>query len=237
MRAFHQWLSMALLAGCLYSADSVAGSGVSASTGVSVESVLPNSPDQAAVEAFTRHAEFEFADYGEGKARVSDRILDGFEAGPTLLVTAEGSSIRWGFKYQEGSIESVVIGDKSGQLKLLAAVDGMSRLTSLSSSPINTMSDYEQRQKRSGMFPSVTVFVHDDGDLKASTPLLKRWLQANLMGFNTDCSKPDLAGACKLAEQIVISTTAYVITGHGNLRSVSVPDVKAASVSLKLFVQ
>lgn len=203
----------------------------------STSAVLSPAPDQGAVEAFTRHAELPFSDYGQGISLVSDRILDGFETAPTLLVTADGSSIRWGSKYHEGSIESVVIGDKSGQLKLLAAVYGMSRLTSLSSSPIDTMAKYERRQKRSGMEPAVTVFVHDERDLKAYLALLKRWLQANLMGFNTHCSKPSLANACKLAWRIAIPTTTYVIATDGRLRSVEVPEVKAASVPLKLFVQ
>lgn len=87
------------------------------------------------------------------------------------------------------------------------------------------------------MEPVVTIFVYDESDLKAYLPLLKRWLQANLMGFNTDGSKPDLAGACRLAEQIAIPIKVYVIAADGSLRSIKAPDVKAASVPLKSFTQ
>jgi hypothetical protein len=237
MRSFCRLVPIVLLGACLYSTGCTAGSGVSASTTAPAKAVLSDVPDQDAVEAFTRKAELNFPNYGEGKMPVSDRILDGFEAAPAQLALTDGSSIRWGFKNQEANLQSVVINDRSRQLALLAAVDGVTRLTSRSGSPIGEMANYEKAVKRSGMDPSVTIFVHDKDALKAYLPLLKRWLQADLMGFNADCSKPNLAGACKLAEQIAISTTVYVIAADGNLRSVKVPDGKASSVPLKSFVQ
>lgn len=230
MKRFHHHVGMALLATCLYVAAGAAGS-VTATA-------LPKVPDQRAVEAFTRHAELNFADLGEGeKTPVSDRILDGFEAAPSLLVTPEGSSIRWGFKYQEASLQSVVINAPSGELALLAAVDGVSRLTRRSRPPIDELASYREAVKRSGMAPSVTIFVHDEGSLRAYLPLLKRWLQANLMGFNVDCSKPGLADACTFAEQVAIPATAHVIAADGRLRRIEMPDVKASSISLSWFVQ
>lgn len=238
MRSPQPWLSLALLATCLYCADGVAGSDTPASTRSAVGSVVSEAPDQLAVEAFTRHAQWRFPTDGEGgESLVSDRILDGFEAAPTLLVTADGSAIRWGFKYQEGNIKSVVIGNQSGQLKLLAAVDGITRLTSRSSAPVDTMAEYQQRQSRSGMEPAVVVFVHDEGDLKTCLPLLKRWLQANLIGFNADCRKAALANACTLAAQIAIPTEAFIIGNNGRLRSVKLPKVETSSVPLRSFVQ
>lgn len=237
MKRFCRLVPLALLAACLYSAGCTAGSDISAPSGSPVKAGLPDVPDQNAVEAFTRKAELNFPDYSEGKVPVSDRILDGFEAAPSQLAMTDGSSIRWGFKNQEANLQSVVINDKSGQITLLAAVDGMTRLTRRSGLPIGEMAQYEQAVKRSGMNPSVIVFVHDEDNLNAYLPLLRRWLQADLMGFNADCSKPDLADACKLAEQIAIAKTVYVIAADGNLRSIRAPDGKAASVSLNAFLQ
>lgn len=237
MKSVHRLVSVVLLASCLYSAGCTAGAGVSTSAVAPVKSVLSDVPDQDKVEAFTRKAELKFADYQEGNVPVSDRILDGFEAAPSQLALSDGSSIRWGFKNEEANLQSVVISDASGQLKLLAAVDGITRLTRRSAAPIDEMAGYDKAAKRSGMDPSVVVFVHDEGDLAASLPLLKRWLQADLMGFNADCARPDMVSACRLAEQIAISTKVYVIAADGKLRSINTPDAKAASLPLKSFVQ
>lgn len=237
MKLSHYLIPVVLLATGLYAIGCFAWTAAAAPNGASITTVFSKVPEQSAVEAFTHHAEWSFPDYGKGKSLVSDRILDGFQAGPTLLVTADGSAIRWGFKYQEGSFESVVIGAKSGELKLLAAVDGITRLTNLSSSPINTMAEYEQRQKRSETEPAVTIFIHDESALKTYLPLFKRWLQANLMGFNTDCSKLELAAACKLAGQIAIPARIFVIAADGSLHGIPSPAVPASTVPLKSFVQ
>ena len=134
-------------------------------------------------------------------------------------------------------MQSVVISNASGNLKLLAAVDGVTRLTLRSGGAIGDMAEYRQAVDNSGLESTVIAFVHDEADLKNYLPLLKRWMQANLLGFNADCTKPELAQACKLAEQIVVSTTAYVISDDGSLRRVNVPDVKVAAVPLSAFVQ
>lgn len=198
---------------------------------------LPAVPVQGAVETFTRNAELEFPGYGKGRAAVSDRILEGFEAAPSRLVLADGSSVRWGFKNHEANLQSVAISDKSGRLKLLAAVNGVVRLIRMSGTPIGDMAQYKQAVERSGTEPSVIVFVHDGSEWESSLPLLKRWLQANLLGFNADCGKSNLDGACKLAEQIVIPATVYATTAEGSLHHVNASDVKAAAVPLQSFIQ
>ena len=237
MRSLLRYLPFFVLAACLCPAPGVAGSHAAGSTYAAAATLASAVPDQDMVEAFTREAMWHFPNDGEGRTRVADRILIGFEAAPTRLVTPDGSSLRWGFKYQEGSIESVVIANSTGELKLLAAVDGMTRLRRRSTPPIDTMARYEQQQKRSGMEPKVTVFVHDPNDLVAYLPLLKRWLQADLLGFNADCGKADLTGACHLAGQVVIPARFFIIDPDGGLHGVEAPDVTASPVPLKSFVQ
>lgn len=240
MRRPHPLIPIVLLGVCLHSTGCAANPVDTEAGSLTVTVVSADAFDDKAVKALTDGAKMEFTDNGEqGKVLISDRIFDGFQAGPWQVVIANGSALRWGFKYGEANIESVAIDDKRGHLKLLAAVGNVSRLTSVfgDQSPVESMTQYEGIVKRSGLEPVANVFVRDEADLKTYLPLLKRWLQADLMGLIGDCSKAELADACKLAEQIAIPTKAYLIAPEGSLHSIMVPDVKAASVPIKPFVQ
>ncbi len=237
MRRLRQLAFVVLLVASLYSVGSNAHPAVETPHATPPGADVTAVPDQGVVEAFTRKAQMEFSDYGEGRALVSDRILDGFQAAPSRLSVTDGSSISWGFKNQEANLQSVVIGDKSGQLKLVAAVDGVVRLARTSGAPIADLAQYEQAVERSGAKPSVMVFVNSEDELETYLPLLKRWLQANLMGFNADCERPALTSACELVEHIVLPTTVYIIAADGSLHRINVPAGQAAALPLRSFIQ
>lgn len=83
---------------------------------------------------------------------------------------------------------------------------------------------------------SVTLFVADAADLDRFLPGVKRWLQADLMGFNADCNDANRQKACELAAKIAPGVVAYVSNGNaGTLTQAALPNVPAAAVSLERF--
>ena len=196
-----------------------------------------NVPDDTAIEAFTGDVALAFPGEDKDAVPVSDRILDGFQAGPTHLALADGDVIYWGFKFQEANLQSVAIYDAKGHPRLLAAVDNIVRVVG-GSAPLGTMEQYQHALKDSGVTPAVSVFVREPGDLVTYLPYLKRWLQADLLGFNVHCDKPGMADACKLANQIAVPIQAYALMPKsGAPHMLQVPKTAAASVPLGSFVQ
>lgn len=99
------------------------------------------------------------------------------------------------------------------------------------------MSAYEQNVKQTERSPSISIFMHDKRDLETYLPYLKRWLQANLLGFNVNCKEPRMAEACKFVPQIAetqIPIRAYQVP---SMRPLGVPKVKAADIPLEAFTQ
>lgn len=83
-------------------------------------------PEEADVAALVGQATFDFPDDGDrGPARVSERILDGFQAGPAHLRLDDGSVIHWGFKHEEANLQSIAVHDAQGHLRLLGAVSNL----------------------------------------------------------------------------------------------------------------
>lgn len=171
-------------------------------------------------------------------APVSDRILDGFEAAPTALTTTDGQVITWGFKYKEANFQSVVIADAAGRLELAAAVTDVVRLTDWSrgADKITSIVAYQEAVKRLNSQPHVALFARDQAALEASSPLFMRWMQANLLGFNTSCAKH--AVACALMPDIDVPIDAYIASGRGAAPvKMAVPDLPAAPIPLDAFTQ
>ena len=195
-------------------------------------------PDSTAIEAFAGKAAIAFpGEATSGTVVVSDRILDGFEAGPSRLVVDRDTTIFWGFKFQEGNLQSVAIFDGNGHPRLLAAVDNVPSLQR-GGTWINTLEQYRQAVARSGTSPVVSVFVRDTRDLQTYLPYLKRWLQADLLGFNVHCDKLGMAPTCAVAEQIEVPIQAYMLSpGTTDAQALSLPKLQAASVPLESFVQ
>lgn len=167
---------------------------------------------------------------------ISERILIGLEAAGRVLTAADGRTITWGFKSGEANLQSVIIADKTGRLELVAVVNDVLRRTDGKSGAVMSVTEYEKKSKRYGREPHVVVFARDSASLKTAYPLLSRWMQANLLGFNTSCAVH--AAACALMSDIDLSTDAYIASdGGANRVKVAVPDLPAASVPLEGFTQ
>lgn len=195
-------------------------------------------PDESAVIGLVRSAVLDFpGDGNDAAVAVADRILDGFQAGPGHLRLDDGSVIHWGFKYEEANLQSIAVQDARGRLRLVGAVSNLGQLTSDPASPLETLGQYEQ-YRRAAMLEdaSVTLFVADAADLELYLPVVKRWLQADLMGFNADCSDAKLTKACKLAAKIEPGVVAYVSNGDAAaLTQTPLPNVPAEAVPLVHF--
>lgn len=194
-------------------------------------------PDDSAIEAFAGKAAAQFSGAAAAEA-VADRILDGFQAGPSRLAVGDGTVIYWGFKFQEANLQSVAIYDADGHPRLLAAVDDVVRLVGGRQAPLNSMEAYLKAVQDSGSTPMISVFVRNAQDLNVYLPYLKRWLQADLLGFNVHCDKADMAPACALAARIELPIQAYALSPDSDkTRALPVPQVAAAPVPLESFVQ
>ncbi len=201
-----------------------------------------DAPDDKAVDALVGDVKFKFVrDYYDTSMPISDRIMDGFQAAPRSLRVDEGTTIYWGFKYQEATIASIAIADATGRIRLVGAV---SNIVSLArhSGLISTDEEYQKKIKAAMVNPaSLILFVGDDRDLASYLPLVKRWLQADLLGMNVDCDSEKKMAACKFAEDIQISITAYQVADSGKeahqLHTLSIPSLPTASTPIKWFTQ
>jgi hypothetical protein len=193
-----------------------------------------------AIEDFTGKTRVAFPDdNGQTQAvSVSDRILfGGYLVDLRRLEVSDGITIDWGFKYQEDNLESVIVYDRTGRPRLLAAVDDIPWCNGFHCQPFDSMSAYEQNVKQTERSPSISIFVRDKRDINTYLPYLMRWLQANLLGFNVDCKDPRMAEACKAVPQIAetqIPIDAYLLP---SMRPLGVPKVKAADIPLEAFTQ
>ncbi len=174
----------------------------------------------------------------DGGASISDRILDGFQAGPSHLRLGDGSIVYWGFKFEEATQQSFVVYDDAGHVRLAAMVDDIVRLTSRGRPRVAGMAAYQEAVERSGLDPRVLAFVRDEGDLATYLPALERWLQADLLGFNVHCERAGMAPACALAGQVRLPLRAYAVdAATGAVRELAVPDRPAAQEPLENFRQ
>lgn len=197
-------------------------------------------PDDTMIEAFAGDASMVFpGDDSDGAVSVSDRVLDGLQAGPARLVAANGTVIYWGFKFQEGNLQSVAVHDALGRPRLLAVVDNVVRVAYGNTTTTGTMKQYQAELERNSLAPPlVSVFVRNAADLATYLPYLKSWLRADLLGFNATCDKPAMIAACALAARIVIPIRAYaLVPKQGAPHLLPVPAVAAANVPLESFVQ
>lgn len=207
---------------------------------VATHAVAGDAPDESAVKALVGNVTIgvftPLAAYAD--STVSNRILAGFQAGANGLAVKGGPTVEWGFKFQEGSLQSVAIHDASGRLILVAIVDDIVHLSDTEAKPVISMAAYRKLIGPGGQDarPHALVFARSRSDLSTAYPLFKRWLQADLVGFNADCHKtPDV---CELATRIQVPTKSYVAIGSGRTpRPVAAPTGGAASIPLEAFTQ
>lgn len=204
--------------------------------------VPSDAPDNKLIEVFTGNAKALYYSFThpsiKDKALVSVRILNGFQAAPKRLVLKDGTTIYWGHRYKEATTESVAIFDGKGRPRLLAAVDSIPWCdgTGRHCEPFTSIEAYQAHASRTYLHPGVAVFVRDKRDLETYLPYLKRWLHANMLGFNVDCKEPRIAEACKFVTQTdltqFIPIRAYLLP---SMRFLEPPKGKAADLPLEAF--
>lgn len=169
---------------------------------------------------------------------VADRIMSGFEAGPSRLDTSDGVTVFWGFKYKEATSQSVVIYGANGDVGLIAAPQNIVAIRGSFADPVTTLVDYENLIMKMGREPLVSVFVHTQEDLNAYYPILLRWIQADLLGFNFDCSPRSVQIYCDLSEDIRIPAVAYQVDVENNrLMSINIPNIRPVAIPMDEFRQ
>ena len=205
-----------------------------------VKSVGPGeAPDEDALKTLvgsaTQGAAVQLSNYPE--LPLSDRILQGFEAGYRALTTEDGQVINWGFKYEEANLQSVAISDGAGRLAMVAAVDDVKALLSARGTDrFSSVADYQQALKKSGTEPHVVLLARDQAALEAAYPLFRSWMDANLLGFNTSCAKH--AAACALLPGIQVRTDAYISSGPDAAPvKATLPRLAAAPIPPEAFRQ
>ena len=145
------------------------GEGVSAPVDSSITAgatvAAGNIPDEADIVGLAGQATFKFPG-DDDPTPISDRILDGFQAAPTSLKVDGGTTILWGFKFQEATSESIAVYDPAGHLRLLGAIDNVVRLTGRSGSPVTTLQQYRGKIDRAGTDPAIAIlFAGNQHDL------------------------------------------------------------------------
>lgn len=205
-----------------------------------LDAVPSDGPDDKSVKVFTGKAmTLYYSDPRiKQKALVSDRILDGFQAGPMRLTLKDGTAIYWGFRYKEATTRSVAIFDAKGRPRLLAAVDSVPGCSGWHCEPFASIEAYEAYASRTFLHPGIALYVRDKRDLETYLPYFKRWLHAKLLGFNVDCKEPKMVDACKFVTQTewlqIVPTRAYLLP---SMRLLELPKGKAADLPLEAFTQ
>lgn len=201
-----------------------------------------NLPTEIEVKKLVGDAKFDFPGEYEKSIPISDRILDGFEVGPAWLKTEDGASILWGFKFQEGSLESIMVIDADGKLVLAGVVDNIVRLIDGPSSVVSSIAQYQDKLKSVHSEPaSVTLFVSEKSELIKYLPLVKRWIQADFLGMNVSCEQDLYKPACALLPDVDVPISAYVRgeekRGDGVMKELSVPDLLPSEIPFEKFKQ
>lgn len=205
-----------------------------------------NYPREEDVRALVGDTKYDFPSDSQGVVSILERVLDGFQAAAPSLTGDDGYKIMWGFKYKEASLESVAILDKSGHLLLIGAVTNVVPLVHGRSNVVSSVREYQDKIKAVVKDPSdVTLFVDPSADLSKTISLFKRWLQADLMGFNAGCNDEHYRSACALLPYIEIPITVFKLNkiksgsadGSYELQQVDLPDVSESDIPLEKFSQ
>lgn len=207
-------------------------------TAVGTKAVTGKVPDESAIKALVGGASLNAVtpDADEDDEAISDRILDGFQAAPSGLKVEGGPSIAWGFKFQQGNQQSAVVYDASGHVLLAAIVNDIVRVDDGIGPAVTSQEAYRKRVKDAGVAPQVMVFAASRDALDRGYSLFRRWLQANLLGFNIDCARK--AAACAFAEKLSVPVQAFVAAPGGKeLAKVATPSGAPTAIPLGRFVQ
>lgn len=204
----------------------------------STKAVTAKLPDEGAIKALVSDASLGTVapDAEDAEDVISDRILDGFQAAPSGLKVEGGPSITWGFKFQQSNQQSAVVYDAYGHLLLAAIVNDIVRVDDGIGPAVTSQEAYRKRVKDAGVTPRVMVFAASRDALDRGYSLFRRWLQADLLGFNIDCAKK--AAACAFAEKLSVPVQAFVAAPGGKgPAKVATPAGSPAAIPLGRFIQ
>lgn len=177
---------------------------------------------------------------------VEKRLLTGFQQQPPKNLRLDNNvTIYWGWQEGQAFVKSIAVYDPDGALRVVGAVDDIPALYNRRSK--RTIADANEYQKLVrkyaswGSEPSVVLFAQKAPDFDAYLPLVQRWLQAAMLGFNVDCSETEIAPACAFAEKVTLPIVAYQLDcktpNSIEQCSHSLPDTQALSIPLELFTQ
>lgn len=204
----------------------------------STKTVAAKVPDEGAIKALVSDASLGTVapDAEDADDVISDRILDGFQAAPSGLKIEGGPSIAWGFKFQLANEQSAVVYDASGHVLLVAIVNDIVRVDDGIGPAVTSQEAYRKRVKDAGVAPQVMVFAASRDALDRGYPFFRRWLQADLLGFNIDCARK--AAACAFAEKLSVPVQAFVAAPGGKgPAKVATPAGAPAAIPLGRFIQ
>ncbi|WP_144415620.1 hypothetical protein [Xanthomonas oryzae] len=143
---------------------------------------------------------------------VRERIISGFEQDPPRQLTLkDGTRIVWGWQNGQAEFKSLAIFDPAGLLRIVATADDIPIIYSRDSEKsVSTLEDYKNMMDERSIYsapPALHIYTKDQNDADHFYPLVSRWIQASLMGFNASCTQADQEMACRLTSQIDIPTT------------------------------
>jgi len=145
---------------------------------------------------------------------VTDRILIGFQQfPPRKLQLADGTTIMWGWQHQQAFLKSIAIFDNNNRVRMVGFADNLpliySTSTAFGDTVVTNLTDYEALLERRLIYsspPVVHLYAATQEDVGTYYPLVARWVQAAMMGFNSECSEQKQLASCRFAETIRIPT-------------------------------
>lgn len=177
---------------------------------------------------------------------VEQRLLTSFQQDPPRNLSLDNNvTLYWGWQEGQAFIKSIAIYDSNGALRVVGAVDDIPALyNQRSKRGVADANEYQKLMRKYaswGSEPSVVLFAHEAQDFDTYLPLVQRWLQAAMLGFNVDCSKSEIAASCVFAEKVTLPIVAYKLDCKDQTTIEHcphpLPDSQAESIPLELFTQ
>lgn len=179
---------------------------------------------------------------------VVERVYLGFQQDPPkALILEDGTQILWGWQQGQPWFQSLAIFDDDNKPRIFGVADNIPRIYSWrSNTGLKSIAEYyklikERRSKYLGE-PAVILFAANQEDIERYYRFAIRWLQANLVGFNSQCDTPEYAASCALAEEVQIpivirSSKCRSAEGLAPSCNLRVPENTQSEVPLDMFKQ
>lgn len=179
---------------------------------------------------------------------IAERVILGFQQSPPKsLSLKDGTQIVWGWQEGQAWIQSVAILDNNNVAKVLGIAENIPRIFSWRSRRgLISISDFDDLlENRRSIYirePRVVFFTANQEDANRYYNFALRWIQANLLGFNSECSNPAYTASCTLAEKIKIpifiqNSKCCSAESQEMTCAVRIPDHTQSEVPLDMFKQ